>query len=51
MNEQPLLKEENLLIIKELEAQPFATQRHLSTKRCGLCFIQAAVEWRPKWNF
>ena len=39
MNEQPLLKEENLLIIKELEAQPFATQRHLFTKRCGLCFI------------
>jgi len=32
MNEQPLLKEENLLIIKELEAQPSVTQRHLSSK-------------------
>ena len=32
MTEQPLLKEENLLIIKELEAQPSATQRHLSSK-------------------
>ncbi len=32
MNEQHLLKEENLLIIKELEAQPSATQRHLSIK-------------------
>ena len=32
MNEQNLLKEENLLIIKELEAQPSVTQRHLSSK-------------------
>jgi len=32
MNEQPLLKEENLLIIKEIETQPSSTQRHLSSK-------------------
>ncbi len=32
MNEQPLLKEENLLIIKELETKPSSTQRHLSSK-------------------
>lgn len=32
MNEQPLLKEENLLIIKELESKPASTQRHLSNK-------------------
>lgn len=32
MNEQSLLKEENLLIIKELETKPTSTQRHLSIK-------------------
>lgn len=32
MNEQPLLKEENLLIIKEIETEPSATQRHISSK-------------------
>jgi len=32
MNEQPLLKEENLLIIKEIENQASATQRHISNK-------------------
>lgn len=32
MNEQNVLKEENLFIIKEIEAKPSATQRHLSTK-------------------
>lgn len=32
MNEQPVLKEENLLIIKEIETKPSATQRHLSSK-------------------
>jgi len=32
MFEQPVLKEENLIIIKEIEAQPAVTQRHLSNK-------------------
>jgi len=32
MNEQHLMKEENLLIIKEIETKPSATQRHLSNK-------------------
>lgn len=32
MSEQPILKEENLTIIKEIEAQPAVTQRHLSNK-------------------
>ena len=32
MNEQQLLKEENLLIIKEIETKPSATQRDLSSK-------------------
>ena len=32
MPEQPLLKEENLTIIKEIESQPAVTQRELSMK-------------------
>ena len=32
MPEQPVLKEENLIIIKEIESQPAVTQRELSTK-------------------
>ena len=32
MTEQHLMKEENLLIIKEIETKPSATQRHLSSK-------------------
>jgi len=32
MSEQPQLKEENLIIIKEIEAQPAVTQRELSVK-------------------
>jgi len=32
MPEQPLLKEENLIILKELEVQPAVTQRELSMK-------------------
>ena len=32
MPEQPVLKEENLIIIKEIESQPVVTQRELSTK-------------------
>lgn len=32
MNEQSQMKEENLLIFKEIEAKPAATQRHLSKK-------------------
>lgn len=32
MTEQIFLKEENLIIIKEIEAQPAVTQRHLSNK-------------------
>ena len=32
MSEQLFLKEENLIIIKEIEAQPAVTQRHLSNK-------------------
>lgn len=32
MSEQPLLKEENLIIIKEIESQPAITQRELSLK-------------------
>ena len=32
MSEQPVLKEENLIIIKEIESQPAVTQRELSMK-------------------
>ena len=32
MSEQSLLKEENLLIIKEIESKPAVTQRDLSSK-------------------
>ena len=32
MPEQSSLKEENLIIIKEIESQPAVTQRELSTK-------------------
>lgn len=32
MSEQPILKEENLIIIKEIESQPAVTQRELSMK-------------------
>lgn len=32
MSEQPILKEENLIIIKEIESKPHITQRELSEK-------------------